>query len=391
VRDSIVTDHAGQSSDAAPRPDPGPPRPEKVWVVRVPQPSLSFKNSPYSPRVRLMMLILDGHCRGQSYLWFSNEALAEEFGCEVRNLKELLREMDEDLGLIRRVIEGRGGKTRRLGIVMRRRADPDLPAAETEEELADAIARLRARREGPTRQKTAPASGQKTAPASGQKTAPELRSSSSKEASSDEPGQESPSRPRREEATPDAAPPVESAGEVAPAAPAATGPTAGQLEALATLSPEQRARFDGWSEGKRAMFLAPHAVGLDPAALRMAIEDLRTAPPPPLPGPDAGPAELIAALAGPMGRSLLARCSNALMVTLDDRGGSKSWGAALKLCGQVMHRHRPPESLSGPLAKTLAEVDLAARGLRDPIENRAAYWQQAVQNFDREHGGGCPS
>ena len=149
-----------------------------------------------SPRVRLLMLILDAHCRDKTYCWFSNATLAEEFGCTVGNLKQILREMDdsegEGLGLIHRVIVGTGRKAR-VGIIMRRRVDPDLPAAETDAELADAIARLTARRRGnaeaadrlPKGQKTDPFGVRKLTTRKGQKTDHELRISPREDKPSD--------------------------------------------------------------------------------------------------------------------------------------------------------------------------------------------------------------
>lgn len=133
------------------------------------------------------------------------------------------------------------------------------------------------------------------------------------------------------------------------------------------------------SPGKRAEALTPHAGGFNPALLRLNLADLGKILPPP-PAADAGPGELIPLLPGPMGPTLLARCTNGLMAALDDGGGNRSFGSILKLCGEVMKRGRPPESLLEPLAKTLAEI---ATGRE--VKNPAAYWFRGVQNWDREH------
>jgi hypothetical protein len=466
-------------------------------VIRTPQPFLSFANNPYSPRVRLMLLILDGHCRDKPYLWFSNAALAEEFGCSLSNLKEILREM-EGLGLIHRVIDGQG-KTSRVGIVLRRRVDPDLPAAETEAELAEAIARLTARRTpgraDPARgRKTAPTRGRKTAPTRGRKTAPELRSSSSREDASREdagtagasrrrPGQTPPTRPEapprierpapippeihgptqaippakitgptqavppakvheptqatplanvagptqavhpakiteptRTTPTPEIHPTIQStptagipAAAAAPRPPAAatvrpdppgpgpsgaTGPpapseglTAAQHDFVAGLAPDRRARFDRLAPGKRAQVLELVAIGAGRVALAELGQGMATVP---LPPPDAGPFELIDALAGPWGGSLAPQCASALMKTLSDRGGTVSFRAIAQLCGEVAGGQRPPQSLAEPLEKTLREQARRGRDGDEPIANPAAYWTRGVANWDRDRRPGEP-
>jgi DNA-binding Lrp family transcriptional regulator len=203
---------------AGPPAGPRPLPPRAPWVIRTPLDSLDARTMtvrdpdgrtrPLSVRERLMLLILDGHCRNRSYCWVGNAELAAAYGCEERTLQEILKEMEDD-GLLKRVLTDRGRRGR-VGIVLRRRADPDLPVADTDRLLALAIASLKDQREAAQEQrrgarKTAPSARGKPRPPSTRKTAPELRSLSWNENGSEKdgprPGSESPDlRPRPEPA-----------------------------------------------------------------------------------------------------------------------------------------------------------------------------------------------
>jgi hypothetical protein len=140
-------DRPGDASPAAGRADPGP------WRVCVPVGVLDARTtyrgrdgSPLGVRGRLMLLILDGYCRNRPYCWARNEELAAAYGCEVRAVQLILRELEGD-GLIVRVAAGRG-EPGRIGIVLRVRADPRRPAADSESALRMAILSLMEQREG---------------------------------------------------------------------------------------------------------------------------------------------------------------------------------------------------------------------------------------------------
>ena len=199
---------AVQDSPIGVRPRPLPAR--APWVIRTPLDSLDARamtvrdpdgrTRPLSVRVRLMLLILDGHCRNRSYCWVGNAELAAAYGCEERTLQEILKEMEDD-GLLRRVLTDRGRRGR-VGIVLRRRADPELPVAGTDPLLALAIASLKDQREAAQEQrrgeqKTAPSARGKPRPPSTRKTAPELRSLSWNEDGSEKDG------PRTDSESPD--------------------------------------------------------------------------------------------------------------------------------------------------------------------------------------------
>ena len=172
----------------------------------------------------------------------------------------------------------------------------------------------------------------------------------------------------------------------APSAPAdPPGLTSGQRDFLAGLTIDQRSRFDEWSEGRRAQTLAGFSNGLDKIIL---VDTLRAlAPPkaPDLPPPTAPLPELIAALTKPRGFMLAAVCAKALMLALDDRGGTKSYAVMYNLCGQVVNGARDPESLIEPLVKSI-ERKMAG----EPIKNLAGYFIRGVQNWNRENSGPAP-
>lgn len=96
---------------------------------------------PITVRERLMWAILEGYCYyGKRFCRPGTKELSEAYGCSVRTLFQILKEMDED-GIIRRVSEG--PMDRRIGIILLKRTNPDRPETE-ESEIPDLIARLKA-------------------------------------------------------------------------------------------------------------------------------------------------------------------------------------------------------------------------------------------------------
>jgi len=155
-------------SDPPPRKGPG----AGPWVNRVPVDFLDArKNGGIGHRFGWMLLVLEGYCRARSYCWVGNAELADAFGCKRSALKALLTEMvDKELIHRQMTVEGRG-RPDRVGIVLLKRANPDLPVAGPDN-LGDVIALMmgtiedhRNRRHG---QQTLPLSG----PMEGRKTDP---------------------------------------------------------------------------------------------------------------------------------------------------------------------------------------------------------------------------
>ena len=111
------------------------------------------------------------------------------------------------------------------------------------------------------------------------------------------------------------------------------------------------------------------------------LRELGTKPPEPPPAADLPTPELIALLSGPMGGSLAARCTDAILADLRDVNRAKSFGPVYKLCSEVVEGNRDPDSLSVPLVRTLDEI---AKG--KAIPNPGGYWTRGVQNWGREKG-----
>src|ERR1700722_12189720 len=60
--------------------------------VRVP---VNLDIAAIKPQHLKMLLILECYCGDKSYCWPSNKTLALKYGCKVRQVKEILREMQE--------------------------------------------------------------------------------------------------------------------------------------------------------------------------------------------------------------------------------------------------------------------------------------------------------
>lgn len=150
------------------------------WVVRIPWRPASVLDArtthrkpdgrPITGRERLLLLILEGSCRSRCYCWTSNQELADAYGCGPRALQLILREMEDDK-LIHRVIEGRGsrevgGMQVRVGIILLRRVDPDLPVADPAA-IDDVVALMRAAISFHRAQENAPPRAQEIAPGEG--------------------------------------------------------------------------------------------------------------------------------------------------------------------------------------------------------------------------------
>lgn len=114
---------------------PGPPV-TRDWVVRVPASFLDDRGSALGHRKGWMLLILEGCCRARCYCWVGNAELARRYGCSESALLEVLKEMQAE-GLIYRVPKN-AGRPGRLGIILLKRADADLPTA-VEGEIPDVI------------------------------------------------------------------------------------------------------------------------------------------------------------------------------------------------------------------------------------------------------------
>jgi hypothetical protein len=278
-----------------------------------------------SPSHFMMLFILEWLCRDKSYCWPSNTELARLYGCTPRQVKTILGEM-ETLGYLWRVLpepDARDPRTKRLGIFLHKRLNPDLPV-EDRPPPPEAVARLwNARRASRDRtpmgsgkslrsgEENFPFRGKKTSPRLGEENFPQNKdevvslnkdeTEADAEAETDRIQRQRPDPLGRGSAPMDSAPeardesgPFEAlsdaqvedlpaaaacthaALEDPPAAaacthaaledPPAAAPalTPGQREFVGTLDAGQRAALDQMSSAKRAAVLAPHVDGLDP-------------------------------------------------------------------------------------------------------------------------------
>ena len=403
---------------AAPtRARPPSPRAEKEpWVIRSRADFFDARVNPIKNHHLRMSLIIEAMCGVDCFCFHGNQEVAARYGCNRRHLQTIFKEM-EGAKLIFRVEGVDDDDPDRVGIILLKRSDPDLPVADTEEALARAIVALKDRRfSRPTGPDPGAGGGapdsargaRQTAPGGARQTAPVQRSKSTKTESTTKIVAEPDSRPRRDAeapATPPeartgtwpaAAPPPERnatppRGDASPPRPPAGDPslTEGQRAFLAALTLDQKARFAAWSDGRKAQVLAWFAERPDEVMLREALRQLAPTRPDPIPPPSATTPELIAALAGHAGGSLAARCARQIMDELADPGGVQSYAVLYNLCGQVVNRARSPDSLAVPFARTTERGREATR-LGKPIENLAAYFMRGVTNWDREHPGPSP-
>jgi len=118
------------------------PTPRKPWTVRTPARAADALR----PVRHKLLVILEAECRNRPYCLADNKHLARRYGCCERRMQVLLREAEADQDLVRVRSESR--KDVRLGIVLRRRIDPERPVADTPSLLRLAIARVQEERRG---------------------------------------------------------------------------------------------------------------------------------------------------------------------------------------------------------------------------------------------------
>jgi hypothetical protein len=108
------------------------------WKNLVPN---SFLDRPeLGHRLGWALLVLEGRCRARCSCWVGNEDLAQALRLSVRATIRILGELEAEGWILR--IEAPPGQPGRIGILLLRRANPDLPVA-SREEIAEAILRLK--------------------------------------------------------------------------------------------------------------------------------------------------------------------------------------------------------------------------------------------------------
>jgi hypothetical protein len=132
------------------------PRP---WLITVTMDFVSAEATPLSEEAKQVFLALEGFARNKPYCWPGNSRLEQIAGKKGRALRVLYSELERG-GWITRV-RSTDGKKKRDGFILRRRANPSMPAAGTAEAVAEAKAAIfRDMPGGSNRQKTAKSSRQ---------------------------------------------------------------------------------------------------------------------------------------------------------------------------------------------------------------------------------------
>jgi hypothetical protein len=260
-----------------------------------------------------MFVILERCCLFTSYCWHANATLAKKYGCTVRQVTNILREMQE-AGYLWRLTVNPEGFRRRAGIFLHLRLDPNRPV-EDRPPPPEAIQRLWAARNR-TRsassyqeEKFPPAQEEKFPPAQEEKFPPSNKSSLSLNKDElEEPGRSLGQRQRKDHlsAKPGSVVSAQPTSAAAPdPIPAKIPPdlvdppalTPGQTGFLASLDAGHRTAFDALPAAKQAQILEPHRLGFDRVIASDAIRMLSPPPPPPSPVPKTT-AELLERLPG---------------------------------------------------------------------------------------------
>jgi len=123
---------------------PTPRKPsDRPWVNRVPTDFLDARKNPVGHRFGWTLLVLEGYCRSRCYCWVGNAELAAAVGCALRTLEDQLKGM-EAAGIICRVHSDPSSRER-IGIILLKRANPDLPiSGPGADEIAEVTRLMRA-------------------------------------------------------------------------------------------------------------------------------------------------------------------------------------------------------------------------------------------------------
>jgi hypothetical protein len=115
----------------------------KRWTIRVPD---DFHKERMSDKSQAMLLVLEGLARSHVVCFPSNDTLCERTGKSERAVQTILSELETPTGggapWIKRVFTN-GKKPERIGIVMLRRINSELPAASLSGSLTAAVAMIK--------------------------------------------------------------------------------------------------------------------------------------------------------------------------------------------------------------------------------------------------------
>jgi AraC-like DNA-binding protein len=119
--------------------------PKDLWVIRSREDFFDARVNPIKNHHLRMLLILEALCGVDCFCFHASQEIAARYGCNRRQLQTIFRQMEE-VKLILRVFGDDEDDPDRVGIVLRKRSDPDRSVADTPEALAEAVAALKNRR-----------------------------------------------------------------------------------------------------------------------------------------------------------------------------------------------------------------------------------------------------
>jgi hypothetical protein len=383
------------------------------WRVRIPA---SLDISEISPRHFKMLVILEGFCGDKSYCWPGNRTLAVRYGCKIRQVQDILSEMEAAGILWRRPVDPDRPGSDRAGIFLHKRLDPDRPV-EDRPPPPEAVRRLwEARRwtDGtplPHADFCAPPHADFRAPSN--KESLSLNKPYLERADADLAQRQRPEPPDSPavlvipapattaavpasmsaaaggtalvepepaaapialvepiapvEPEPAAAPMPEPAAEVLGDQAAAL--TAGQREFLDSLADEQRAALLAMTPAKRSTLLEPHRAGFDPAVRGFQVRsELRCRPAAPLPIFPPTTAEVLKQLPGAP-HDWTQKAAECLARDFGEKKDRQLWGEFWKIAEAVR------------LSRLAAADVLNAydQAMRPGIKNRGAKFWKALR------------
>jgi hypothetical protein len=382
-----------------------------------------------SDRAFRVFMVLDGRARTDPFCFPGNEWIRARTGKSGTALVEIFAEL-EGAGWLRRVFT-EAKKKERIGFILLRRVDPDLPAADTPDRIAQAEASLRARVEGqfdsgnplsrdpetaeirqPRRRKSAiKDAGNPSSPDSGfpatykdsvvivrnnEKESGARRGDSSASLSNDNDRKPTQVRAKpmvgydktpaeylewyKNDRAPEPTPPIAAAlgktmAEIQVSQSFAGEPTTdgtrtpGQMEFLEAMGPELRYGFSALSPGKQREILAPHAEKYDPQLLGIQSQEIRRVKVPKVREQATTFKEVLEALS----EGDAAYASTFAEVLVHEFGTKKDaelWPAFHQLAKDVFERRVKPEDV----------LDSHRQAMSPEARNRGAVFRKALGN-----------
>lgn len=118
------------------------------WIVRSRADFFDASVNPLSDQAKCLFLLLEGHARHRPFCYPRNTTLARMAGKSERAVRGVLSTLEEAGWILRMMVPGK--KSDRQGIILLRRSDPSMRAANTPELIEKAKYELFKERSGPS-------------------------------------------------------------------------------------------------------------------------------------------------------------------------------------------------------------------------------------------------